>query len=64
MLRKPAPKDSADLGLESVEHPMMNILLRTAVEELDGVNELLEIQARRNGGRPYIVLPRNPDTIH
>ena len=64
MTRKPALEDRVTMGVEHMEHPMMNILLRTAVEELDGVNELLEIQARRNGGRPYIVLPRNPETIH
>lgn len=44
-------------------HPLANILRRTAPEQLDEIKELLDLQARKTG-RPIVVLPRNPDTIH
>lgn len=58
-------RSADDLGgfVDHTDNPLMNVLMRTAAEDLDGVNELLELQARQIG-RPIVVLPSNPDTTH
>ena len=50
-------------GISVAFHPLANILRRTDPAQLDEIRELLDLQARRTG-RPIVVLPRNPETIH
>ena len=63
MIDNNRPDDRLGGFFRPTDNPLMNILMRTAAEEIDGVNELLELQARQTG-RPIVVLPANPDTIH
>ena len=64
MIRRTDHDDRVDPRFARQDKALVNILMRTGVDELDGVNELLELQARQIGGRPVVVLPRHPDTIH
>ena len=63
MFEKPAATDQLGEFFRPSDNPLMNILMRTAAEEIDGINELIELQARQTG-RPIVVLPSQPDTIH
>lgn len=64
MIRNTDHDDRVDPRFARQDKALVNILMRTAAEQLDGINELLELQARRIGGRPVVVLPRHPYTIH
>jgi hypothetical protein len=64
MIRKTNLDDRVDPRFARQDKALVNILMRTSAEQLDGINELLELQARQIGGRPVVVLPRHPDAIH
>jgi len=63
MTRKAEADDGVGAGFGLPFQPLMNILRRTEPEQLDEIRELLDLQARKIG-RPIVVLPRNPDTVH